>query len=279
MPRRNENFFTLLIALPWWFSFIVATTAYFLVAVILPEISKTDQFFTSFTASLAPYAGYIAGFFLIPIPFSLLKARTKRRTLDRQTSIQSIRALDWHTFEELIGEIYRRQGFAVEENEFAGPDGGIDLLLRKGGDLTLVQCKQWRSKSVGVPIIREMFGILSASEARNVIVITSGHFTQEAIKFAKGKPINLIDGDALFPLLKEVQESDFKQSNNDSFDNSVENPRVEPTVAAVQIEQNRCPKCGSDMVLRTAKKGQNSGKQFYGCSGYPKCRFTASHDM
>ena len=34
-----------------------------------------------------------------------------------------------------------------------------------------------------------------------------------------------------------------------------------------------CPQCGAPLVLRTAKKGVNSGKQFYGCSDYPSCRF------
>lgn len=34
-----------------------------------------------------------------------------------------------------------------------------------------------------------------------------------------------------------------------------------------------CPKCGEALVLRTAKKGANQGGQFYGCSGYPKCRY------
>jgi superfamily I DNA and/or RNA helicase/very-short-patch-repair endonuclease len=29
-----------------------------------------------------------------------------------------------------------------------------------------------------------------------------------------------------------------------------------------------CPKCNAPMVLRTAKKGRNAGKQFYGCSRY-----------
>lgn len=33
-----------------------------------------------------------------------------------------------------------------------------------------------------------------------------------------------------------------------------------------------CPKCGSDMVLRTSKKGPNAGNQFWGCSAFPKCR-------
>jgi DNA polymerase-3 subunit epsilon len=34
-----------------------------------------------------------------------------------------------------------------------------------------------------------------------------------------------------------------------------------------------CPQCGKEMVLRIARKGSNAGKQFYGCLGYPKCRY------
>ena len=33
-----------------------------------------------------------------------------------------------------------------------------------------------------------------------------------------------------------------------------------------------CPRCGTPMVLRTAKAGRNFGKQFWGCSGYPACK-------
>jgi len=33
-----------------------------------------------------------------------------------------------------------------------------------------------------------------------------------------------------------------------------------------------CPKCGSAMVLRKAKKSPNAGNQFWGCSAFPKCR-------
>ena len=33
-----------------------------------------------------------------------------------------------------------------------------------------------------------------------------------------------------------------------------------------------CPQCGKPMALRTAQKGKNSGKQFWGCTGYPECK-------
>ncbi|MEN2272153.1 NERD domain-containing protein [Vibrio diabolicus] len=43
-------------------------------------------------------------------------------------------------------------------------------------------------------------------------------------------------------------------------------------VVASQVSSNQCPRCGSEMVLRETKRGENIGKQFWGCSTYPKCR-------
>ncbi|HAG04393.1 MAG TPA: DNA-binding protein [Lachnospiraceae bacterium] len=48
----------------------------------------------------------------------------------------------------------------------------------------------------------------------------------------------------------------------------------EPTVNEEPIPKEKtCPKCGNPLILRTAKRGENAGKQFYGCSNYPKCRY------
>lgn len=35
-----------------------------------------------------------------------------------------------------------------------------------------------------------------------------------------------------------------------------------------------CPRCGADLVVRTAKSGPNAGSKFLGCSRYPECRYT-----
>lgn len=40
----------------------------------------------------------------------------------------------------------------------------------------------------------------------------------------------------------------------------------------IQDPSPRCPKCGSEMSLRTAKRGDNQGGKFWGCSRYPECR-------
>ena len=47
-------------------------------------------------------------------------------------------------------------------------------------------------------------------------------------------------------------------------------------IKAIEEKKNSnvCPRCGSPLVLRTAKSGANKGGQFYGCSSFPKCRYT-----
>lgn len=44
-------------------------------------------------------------------------------------------------------------------------------------------------------------------------------------------------------------------------------------VENIEKQMMICPRCGKELVLRTAKSGANAGNQFYGCSGYPNCRF------
>lgn len=39
-----------------------------------------------------------------------------------------------------------------------------------------------------------------------------------------------------------------------------------------------CPLCGAFLVLRTARQGPHAGKQFYGCSAFPKCRYIKNTD-
>ena len=40
------------------------------------------------------------------------------------------------------------------------------------------------------------------------------------------------------------------------------------------VQNGICPLCGSKLVIRTVKQGINQGKQFIGCSAYPKCHYT-----
>lgn len=56
----------------------------------------------------------------------------------------------------------------------------------------------------------------------------------------------------------------------------ITSPTVETIPPFTQEQKRYCPRCGKEMVLRTAKKGENAGKQFWGCSGFPKCRYVTN---
>ena len=113
--------------------------------------------------------------------------------------------MNWRQFEILVGEAFRRQGYRVEETGRDGADGGIDLILRRDGATTLVQCKQWHSRPVSVMVVREMFGLLMHHGAAAVKIVALGDYTPDARRFAHGKPIELIHGDALLAMVREAQ--------------------------------------------------------------------------
>jgi len=59
--------------------------------------------------------------------------------------------------------------------------------------------------------------------------------------------------------------------------NEIDTPS-QPVITEPQSASPLCPKCGSEMVLRTAKKGPNQGEQFWGCPNYPQCRGTQKYE-
>jgi restriction system protein len=213
--------------------------------------------------ALESSAPWIATLFLLMAPLSLIRSLQRRRLLDRQSGLDSIREMSWRQFEMLCGETFRRKGYAVEETGLGGADGGVDLILWKGEERVLVQCKRWRTFKVGVREIRELFGILAADPAARAVFVSSGSYTAEARRFAKGKPLDLIDGIALLALIREVQKKPIPPKDRPLSDIN-ERPRV--------LDRPSCPRCGSPMTLRTAKHGTRAGCKFWVCPSYPKCR-------
>jgi restriction system protein len=259
MPRRNESILDILVQLPWWVSVLVAAIAYITLAYIIPLIQTENLVFKSLGKASPGFAPFVALFFLLPAPFSLYEKKRKQKLVDSQKDLQSIRDLSWRDFEHLVGEAYRRQGYTVLENTDAGPDGGIDLRLKKDGNRFLVQCKQWRTMKVGVKVVRELYGVMTAEHATGGIVITSGIFTQEARNFAAGKPIDLVEGNQLAALIDTVRKG---------------SPAKTVEIHEPAVYSRPCPQCDGTLVLREAKRGKNIGQKFWGCSNYPKCRAT-----
>jgi restriction system protein len=200
--------------------------------------------------------------FLIGAAASYLKRSRSIRLLDNTRTAQgpAVASLTWREFESLVAEGFRQRGFTVTEKGGAAPDGGVDLILARGTERFLVQCKQWRAQQVPVTIVRELYGVMAAQHAAGGYVVTSGRFTKDAIAFAAGRNIELIDGKALSALLGVAENSAAPSPST---------PRAEYSAATPT-----CPRCQKPMVVRVAKRGPNRGSDFWGCSRYPKCTAT-----
>jgi restriction system protein len=179
--------------------------------------------------------------------------------------------MSWRELEMLVGEGFRLQGYQVVETGGGGADGGVDLVLTKpsknGGEKFLVQCKQWRAFKVGVGVVRELYGVMAAEGATGGFLVTSGRFTDDAISFASGRNVTLIDGPKLHGLLRQA-----KIGIDGSPARAAAAPAVQPDAAPKQASS--CPLCSKSMVRRTARRGANAGGEFWGCAGYPACRGT-----
>ena len=252
-----QDLFELLFELPWWGALLLG--AVFIVAAALNP---------------APASYILFGISMVSFLAALVNCM---RVMDRLTlfssanDIESIRAMSWREFETLVGEAYRRQGYEVEETGGGGADGGIDLILHGKSQKTIVQCKQWKTYKVGVKIVREMYGIMTAERADRVIIVASRTYTQEALAFARGKPIELLDGNALVRLIGEVKRPPAATKTPAPPDPAPPPVTVAPQTT-LRVHAHACPRCGSTMVRRIAKKGINAGNPFWGCTRYPACK-------
>lgn len=234
----------------------------------------------------APYFLFLLALFSIKI---LFRRYQRRQLLESQRSIETLRALSWREFERLVGEAYRRQGYTVVERGGSGGDGGVDLELHRGPEKIAVQCKRWKTWTVGAPVVRELLGAMVAEGATAGIVVTSGRFTRDAIGFARGKPITLVDGPQLLALVQSVQTAiqtsvppyagvpPAGPASSQHLPAAEQPPAPAQSLPATQTAvatAPHCPACGTIMVRRTARKGVNAGQEFWGCPDYPRCRGT-----
>jgi len=254
VTRRSRTFLDDLALLPWWVNVILAAVVYLSLKYLIPFISFQNPLYKSLAKALPGLAPLFGGLILFVAGISAFIAWRKGQLLERQTGIGSLRKISWQKFEELVGEAYRRKGYTVTETGGGGADGGVDLVLKKNGEKLLVQCKHWKMEKVGVKVIRELFGVVTAEGATGGVIISSGRFSQEARDFSRGKPLELLGGSQLLNLISEVQK--------------------EPKPLNKKSDDTICPLCGVEMVLRTAKKGPKAGEKFWGCSAFPKCSST-----
>lgn len=316
MAKKTSNLEALIFLaskLPWWISAVlaVASAVWLHSVAIAPLPTNLDpRHFDKMVSSSAVRGLATFGQFFIPLILaagaiaSIIGRRKRRNLLESAATTRGnpLLSITWHEFELLVGEALRRRGYAVRETGKNGADGGIDLIARKDGETYVVQCKQWRSVQVGVPVVRELYGAMAAEGAVGGFVVTSGTFTKPARDFAAGRNVQLIDGTVLKQWIAEAKKpgprptvevvparvepaivapevvvapspASAPAATSAPIPTSTQTvtPEAEPQPAALPAAP-LCPHCRKTMVVRVARTGANAGGNFWGCGDYPKCR-------
>lgn len=134
-----------------------------------------------------------------------LYARSRRsRWAHQNASIVQLARITPTEFEVFTAAAFERRGWTVQIVGREGrPDGGLDLLLTSKKKRVVVQCKRYAAK-VGASVVREVVGVMLHHRASGAYVVALSGFTKPARDFAEGKPIKLVDGNAILkPFLIE----------------------------------------------------------------------------
>lgn len=168
--------------------------------------------------------------------------------------------VDWRRFEAVVEALFAQAGFETRSQSH-GADGGIDIWLHSrsqpGAPVSIVQCKHWSGRRVGVDKVRELRGVMAAHDIKRGQFATTSSFSDDAITFARSNGINLLDVDGLLQLIAQRTP----QQQQDLLAVAYDGEYWRPT----------CVNCGIKLTERRPKSG---GSPFWGCTNFPRCKTT-----
>ncbi len=197
-------------------------------------------------------------------------------------------------FEDAIAQLFRKLGYSVKQTPYSN-DKGKDAILAKNGETFLVECKRYGELNcIGRPEIQKFVAAMHDEKAVGGFYVNTGRYSPEAKKYAGEHKIVAYDRHTFpslvleaYPVLEDatvaktmclacgaiveisVAESPVSAlcSNGHTVTNTITpaDLRVFSPTGAVPP----CEKCGAPMRVVKSYRGR-----FWGCSEYPKCRFT-----
>ncbi len=288
MARRNkkQSHLDIVLAGNWKVSAFYALSVFLVIFVIFPAFN--NPFLNTFSVSLRPFGLIVIGVLLVISAFKFFNQKrlinraelstnasddgnldqdivspfaktTLTEYLSRPTSwsLKLLQEIEWKRFEDLSTAYYLEKGILAKTTSL-GADGGIDIKLYQDGAesaTSLVQCKAWNNRQVGVKEIREFLGVLTHEKVAKGFYMTSGGFTDDAKETAKANKIILISGEMFLEMIMRLPQ--------------ISQKKLLQLAIAGDYKTPSCSACGVKMVKRSGKKGE-----FWGCKNYPKCRQT-----
>jgi restriction system protein len=122
----------------------------------------------------------------------------------KQLNVETLYQLSPKDFERYVGALFQQKGYRVVLRGRSG-DHGVDLeLFGPDGRRAIVQCKRYQN-TVGEETVRELFGTLIHERAMRAFLVTTAEISEAAERWARGKPITLIDGRTLVEIAHSLK--------------------------------------------------------------------------
>jgi restriction system protein len=179
LPRNS--LFAILARQPWWVSAMIAVASFLGLRLLIP-------------AEMAAFAA---------LPFALISVYAGVQQLRRPgakrvaATLERARGLSGESFISSLEQGFRREGYVVTRME-----GGVDLVLRREGLVTLVACKRWKAVRTGIEPLREFDAATRKHGAVGRMYIAPGEVTENARVFAAERNIRLVQEEELARLLR-----------------------------------------------------------------------------
>ncbi|WP_286145525.1 restriction endonuclease [Bacillus sp. AFS077874] len=172
-----------------------------LVILFLIVYLLNDPTFQGFILQLISLFMYVLiGAVIIFIAHKVYRKKTQSKIDEklRNSNINEIDKMDGDKFEEYLGSLFIALGYDTEVTKTSG-DQGADLILRKNGNVIVVQAKRY-SYNVGNSAVQEIFTAKNFYGANDAWVVTNSYFTKSAQELAKVNEVKLIDREQLIEL-------------------------------------------------------------------------------
>ena len=120
-----------------------------------------------------------------------------------------IETLDGYEFQKFVANLFKQLGFVNVELGPPTADGGIDISMEEKSTIGhmrfVVECKHHPEKAIGRPVVQKLHSaVMHTPTLDKGIIVTSGHFSSQAIRYAEEVGIELIDIEKLKELARKV---------------------------------------------------------------------------
>jgi HJR/Mrr/RecB family endonuclease len=198
------------------------------IAVAPPELTSMEpppgaagRISTELELELEQLRGRRRGRSIFKAPFALMGGlreeirliqtrREREREAERQAILQTIRNLPDDGYQQMVLDIFRRDGYVILKAENNVKDV-IDLECQRHGERVFVQLRHRGDRLVSEEKVREVLDAMARGGATGGFAFTDGSFTWGADELARQTGIVLVDGNVLVDLMEEMAIADAAQ--------------------------------------------------------------------